>query len=69
MIKSKDLNQEVRDLETKIKAGKAESVDVVKALCLLVKVVRDIRTNQTTIMKAQGVKLIEPDVEGEATKK
>ena len=61
MIKSKDLNKEVRDLETKIQAGKVELADVVKALCLLVKVARDIRTNQTTIMKAQNIALIEPD--------
>jgi len=57
------LNQEVRDLESKIKAGAeaTTSADLLKALCLLVKVCRDIRTNQTTIMKAQGVKLLEPE--------
>lgn len=69
MIKSKDLNQEIKTLEDKVKSGKVESADVLKALCLLVKVVRDIRTNQTTTMKAQGVKLIEMDVEREAEKK
>jgi len=69
MIKSKDLNSEIKTLEDKIKAGKVESTDVVKALCLLVKVVRDIRTNQTTTMKAQGVKLIEMDVERVPEKK
>jgi len=70
MIKSKDLNTEVRTLETKIKEGKVETADVVKALCLLVKVVRDIRTNQTTIMKFQKIPLIEPDehTEGGAKK-
>lgn len=61
MIKSKDLNSEVKVLEEKIKAGKVELVDVVKALCLLVKVGRDIRTNQTTVMKFNKIPLIEPD--------
>ena len=61
MIKSKDLNGELKILEDKIKAETVSSADVVKALCLLVKVVRDIRTNQTTTMRAQGVKLIEMD--------
>ena len=59
MIKSKDLNQEVRDLDEKYKTGVAGIPELVKAVCLLVKVVRDVRTNQTLIMKASGIKLIE----------
>ena len=60
MIRSKDLNLEINALSEKIEKGDVSNVDVVKAVCLLVKVARDIRTNQTTIMRAQGVKLIEP---------
>ena len=66
MIKSKDLNQEVRNLDEKYKLGTAGIPELVKAVCLLVKVVRDVRTNQTLIMRAQGIKLIEGE---EAPKK
>lgn len=63
MIRSKDLNEELDKLE---KIGMAASeVDILKALCLLTKVCRDIRTNQTTLMKSQGVKLIEAEVKKE----
>lgn len=33
---------------------------ILKALILVAKLVVDIRTNQTTIMKAQGIALVEP---------
>lgn len=59
MIRAKDLNLEIEKLEKNIADNAVSSSDVVKALCLLVKVARDIRTNQTTIMKAQNIKLIE----------
>jgi hypothetical protein len=61
MIRAKDLNEEIKKLEDNIGKGVTSSSDVVKALCLIAKVVRDIRTNQTTIMKSQGIKLIEQE--------
>jgi len=63
MIRSKDLNKEVKALEDKVTAGKCEVVDVVKALCLLVKAVRDIRTNQVLGLRKAGVELIKPDTD------
>jgi len=57
MIKSKDLNTEIKTLEARIKEGTSSTGDVVKTLCLLVKVLRDVRTNQTVIMKAQNIAL------------
>jgi len=61
MIRSKHLNQDIRELEEKIKKATASDSDVVKAVLLLVKLVRDVRTNQTRIMKSQGVELKKPD--------
>lgn len=61
MIKSKHLNQDIKELEEKIKKGTASNSDLVKAVLLVAKLVRDVRTNQTRIMKAQGVELIKPD--------
>ena len=62
MIRSKDLNLEIKTLE--LKAEKSASsvglADVLKCICLLLKVIRDIKTNQVTIMRNSGVKLIEP---------
>jgi len=59
MIRTRDLNEEIKKLEDNIGKGVSSSSDVVKALCLVAKVIRDVRTNQVTIMKAQGIKLIE----------
>jgi hypothetical protein len=61
MIRSKDLNAEIKILEDRIAQGIVNSADVVKALCLVAKTLRDIRQNQVTDMKSRGVKLIEPE--------
>ena len=63
MLKSKDLNKEIKVLEDK--GEKATIADVVKALCLLAKVVRDIKTNQVLGLRKAGVELIQPETEGE----
>ena len=57
MFASKDLSGEVRKLEEKISKGEVSSADVVKALVLLIKVVKDVRTNQVTTMKHNKVPL------------
>jgi len=61
MIRSKDLNKELRDLEVKVKEGKVSETDIVKAIVLVAKVVRDVRTNQVTTMRNSGVELIKSD--------
>ena len=63
MIRAKDLNEEIEKLEKL--GGAVGEMEIVKALCLIAKVLRDIRTNQTTIMKSQGVKLIESERKAE----
>ncbi len=63
MIKSKDVNVEVNALEDKVKGKKAELADVLKGICLAIKLLRDIRTNQVTDLKARGVPLISPEEE------
>ena len=70
MIRSKDLNKEIKVLETKAKEDKATISDVVKAVCLVAKVVRDIKTNQVLGLQANKVELIKPgeDVDGGAKK-
>ena len=63
MLKSKDVNKEIRILEDLIKPKENDTPEVsirraeLKAITLAVKLLRDIRTNQTTIMKAQNVEL------------
>ena len=53
MIRSKDLNQEIKVLEGKVKDGGVTNSDVLKGICLLIKVGRDIRTNQVTALVKQ----------------
>jgi len=58
MIRSKDLNEDLKGLEVKLlKAEKnpdaVSNADVVKALVLVAKVIRDIRTNQVSWMKKE----------------
>ena len=61
MIKSKDLNSEIKILDDKVKVGEGTLSDVVKAVTLVAKVLRDVRTNQVSIMRETGVKLIEQE--------
>ena len=61
MIRSTHINKELRDL-TKIASDvKADEKTLLRAVLksntLLIKVARDIRTNQVEIMKSQGVEL------------
>lgn len=67
MIRSKDLNLEIKALEDKVTTApdKVNNADVVKAVCLLAKIVRDVRTNQVLGLRKNGVELIKP-VEREA---
>jgi len=67
MFKSKHLNQEIRQIEEKIKNNKVSQEDVVKSNLLVAKLVRDVRTNMTLIMKHLGIELIKPDVRDEGT--
>lgn len=62
MIRARDLNKEIKTLEDK--GDTAKLADVVKAMCLVAKVVRDIKANQVLSLRAKGVELIKPDVVG-----
>lgn len=62
MLKSTDLHKELKILEDK--GEKATLADVVKVLCLISKMLRDVRSNQVLGMKKAGVKLIQPDKDG-----
>lgn len=71
MITSKDLNVELKTLEDKVAKGEVTNVDIVKAICLVAKLLRDVRVNQVRGLEASGVKLIEPrqkDHKGETGK-
>lgn len=61
MIRSKAANQEIHTIDEAVK--KTSDVSdllklLVKAVTVLTKLVRDIRTNQTTTMRAQNIELI-----------
>ena len=62
MIRSKDLNYEIKMLELVIDKGKEEEVNrgLLKAFTLVLKVLRDIKTNQVSRMKHDNIKMIEP---------
>ena len=67
MIRSKDLNKEIKILElTASEKGSNNEAILAKALlkcgCLVLKVMRDMKTNQTSIMKKMGVEMIKPVV-------
>jgi len=57
MIKSTDLNKELKKLEEKAKDDSVSTADVVKGLCLVAKVLRDMKSNQVLIMEHEGIKL------------
>jgi hypothetical protein len=61
MIRSTHINKELRDLTKIASDDKADektiSKGILKGITLLIKVARDIRTNQVEIMKKDGVEL------------
>lgn len=63
MIRSKDFNKEINVLNDKVKKTpeKVGLADLVKAVLLVGKMVRDVRTNQVIAMKAQNIDLIESE--------
>jgi len=65
MIRSKDFNKEVNTLNDKVKntPDKVTNADVVKAILLVGKLLRDIRTNQVLALKANNVKLVESNTD------
>lgn len=65
MIRSKDLNEELKVLDTVAKEGDDEKTllrSVVKGVSLMCKVLRDVRTNQVQYLRHLGVALIKPNV-------
>jgi len=68
-IRSKDINKELEVLDNAAKIAEGDSTEVVlqkhvlKANCLLVKLLRDYRNNQVLIMRAQGIKLANEESE------
>lgn len=68
MIRWKDVKLEINKLNEKAKAGeKLTNADVVKAVDLVLKMVRDIRGNQVLIMKALKIDLRKPETREERT--
>lgn len=66
MIRSKDVNKEVKILDdlTKEESKATDNVilkGVLKAITLLVKLVRDVRSNQVLALEKDGVKLIKEE--------
>ncbi len=61
MLRSKDLNAEIKELELVIENTADEKKllkTLIKALALLLKITRDIRTNQVTRMKHDKIELV-----------
>ena len=75
MIKSGDLNEEIDDLKALAEEFKKDDrlyeAGVLKAMALSLKLLLNLRQNQTRIMEAQGVKLAVPKARNvsEETKK
>jgi hypothetical protein len=68
MLSNKGLYEELEKFEGKIKAGKADNNDILKAFCLLLKLVHNIRTNQTAVMEKLGVEKLQPKARDEQKK-
>ena len=64
LIRSKDLNLEIKKIELVAEKGNEDAVNrgLLKGVALLLKVLRDVKTNQVTIMRSTNVKLIEPRI-------
>lgn len=71
MIRSKDLNKEIKELELKAEKGDDRAVmrAILKGIALVLKVMRDVKTNQVLGLKQSGVSLIKPRVPETETKK
>jgi len=65
MIRSQDVNKEVKKLDDIAKDSVAQDGvvlrGILKAVTLAVKLIRDVRTNQVEIMKKSGVELIKEE--------
>lgn len=64
MIRSKDLNKEIKLIELVIEEGDKESClkAIVKGVALMLKVLRDMKTNQVLGLRKQGVELVKPNI-------
>lgn len=63
MIRSKDVNAELKKADDLARDNTGQDIGkaILKILGILVKLTRDIRTNQSTIMTAQGIKPIKEE--------
>lgn len=75
MLRSKDLNEELRGLESLAKITKEDDVvtkvqkATLKVAILIAKLVRDVKTNQVTMMKANKIELVKDNQEEPAEEK
>jgi hypothetical protein len=66
MISNKDLYKEIKDMDTYLASEKdAYKKNVVKGLTLAIKLLHNIRTNMTVVMKHLKIELVKPR-EGQA---
>ena len=67
MLRSRDANAELREVEPLTKAQKDDTIVVtigraiLKVCSIVAKLVRDVKTNQVTIMKHQGIELVKDE--------
>ncbi len=70
VLRSKHVNEELNDLELVLAKGTQNETTMLRALLkssiILIKLIRDIRSNQVTVMKQQGIKMVksQPKQEG-----
>ena len=75
MLRSKDLNEELRGLESLAKIDKEDDVVIkvkkatLKVVILIAKLVRDVKTNQVTMMKANKIELVKDNQEEQTEEK
>jgi len=62
MLTNRDIYEELENIELARKTLKSDyEKTVLKAFVLILKLLHNMITNQTTIMKAQGIKLVDSD--------
>lgn len=69
MLKSKDVNMEAKKLDDYAKTHTDSLGLFAKGLSVIIKLLRDIKTNQVTDLRSRGVKLIEDERETTDEKK
>jgi hypothetical protein len=55
MIKAEHVRDDLKVLDEKMKKGEVTNADILKSITLLIKLLVDVRTNQTIVLRKDGL--------------